>query len=220
MGGVGSRCSLATPKQFVEIQGAPLYLHTLSIFQKMNIFDQIVLVTHPEWVASVFAKMPEALVIGGAETRQGSSYLGLKALSPNPPDIVMIHDAVRPCVSEKIILDNLHGALRFGAVDTCIPSTDTIVHSPCGEKIQAIPLRKEFLRGQTPQTFLYPWIVEAHLLALQNGVFDASDDCQLLLRVPYPVHIVEGAESNFKITTNSDLDNYNNVINCLDKLIP
>ena len=211
MGGSGERCGGAVPKQFALIQNIPIYLHTLKPFRKSALFDQIVLVSHPKWVEKVRAFSPDLIVVEGGKTRQESSFLGLKGFS-DPPDIVMMHDAVRPFVSEKIILDNLAGAIAHGAVDTCVASPDTIVHSPCGKKIHTIPKRKEFLRGQTPQTFRFAWLVQAHEAALREQVTDVSDDCQLVLRSGRSVHVVDGCERNFKITTEFDLIMSNHII--------
>jgi len=204
MGGSGERCGGVIPKQFALIQNIPVYLHTLNALCKSALFDEIVLVSHPEWVDKVRLEVPHAIVVKGGETRQESSFLGLKGFL-DPPDIVMMHDAVRPFVSEKIIHDNLQEAILHGAVDTCIASVDTLVHSPCGEKISSIPKRKEFLRGQTPQTFHFKKLFQAHEAAWRAQVKDVSDDCQLLLSSGSPVRIVYGCERNFKITTGFDL---------------
>src|SRR5690606_18269233 len=107
-------------------------------------------------------KLPSSLTIAiGGETRQLSSYQGLLAFTEKP-DIVLIHDAVRPFVTVEILKNNLLQALIHGAVDTCIASTDTLIQSLDGKTIDHIPKRSHFMRGQTPQTFRYEWILQAH----------------------------------------------------------
>ena len=121
------------------------------------------------------------------------------------PDIVAIHDAVRPFVSEDLLKENVARAILHGAADTCIPSADTLVFAPGGERIEAIPKREEYLRGQTPQTFRFDWICEAHKEAIREGISNASDDCRLVLRRGLPIYVVRGSEGNIKITTEFDL---------------
>lgn len=204
MGGSGSRFGGDVPKQFMLLQNLPVYLHTLQIFQGLKLFDEIVLVCHEDWIPTVRQQAPNTTIIHGGSTRQESSYLGLKGFQ-SPPEIVMIHDAVRPFVSEKIIKDNIEQAKIHRAVDTCIPTADTIVHSVNGKTIDQIPKRDAFLRGQTPQTFHFQLIVDAHEAARKTGILSASDDCQLVLQRGIPVHIVLGSEENIKITTSFDL---------------
>lgn len=199
MGGEGSRFGSAVPKQFHLIGDKKIYLHTLDTFISSGLFDEIVLVCHPDWT-----DLPHVGVVRGGKTRQESSYLGLKGFGEKP-DIVVIHDAVRPFVTEQILKDNVEGAIQWGAVDTCIPSADTIVHAPGGKAIESIPKREEYFRGQTPQSFRMDWILEAHEMALKDGVENASDDCRLVLRQGRKVYVVRGDERNLKITSEFDL---------------
>lgn len=196
MAGNGCRFGGETPKQFLTLGGKKVYTHALDMMIASGLFDEIVLVSHPDWL-----ELPHERVIAGGKTRQESSYRGLQGFR-SKPDIVLIHDAVRPFVTEKILRDNIEAALEFGAVDTCIPSGDTLVYAPGATKIQQIPKRAEYLRGQTPQTFRMDWILEAHERTKETN---ATDDCQLVLQSGKPVHIVTGDEKNIKITTEFDL---------------
>jgi 2-C-methyl-D-erythritol 4-phosphate cytidylyltransferase len=199
MGGEGSRFGSSMPKQFHLIGEKKVYLHTLDRFIESGLFDEIVLVCHPDWI-----DLPHEGVIRGGKTRQESSYAGLKGFRERP-DIVVIHDAVRPFVSERILRENVEGAIEWGAVDTCIASADTLVHAPGGRVIESIPKREEFFRGQTPQSFRMDWIVEAHERAMEEGVENASDDCRLVLRMGRKIYVVAGDEKNIKITSEFDL---------------
>lgn len=207
MGGSGERFGGIVPKQFALLQDEKVYLHTLSRLLKQTWIEEIVLVCHPDWMDRVeeeTASFKSVRVVKGGATRQISSYLGLLGFSL-PPEIVLIHDAVRPFVSDAILEANRDMALQTGAVDTCIPSSDTLVFAPNGKTIDHIPDRSQFLRGQTPQTFRYDWILEAHQKAHEDGVTSATDDCFLMLRQGFPVSIVPGEEENIKITTPFDL---------------
>lgn len=206
MGGSGRRFGAPLPKQFHRLAGKSVYLHTLEAFLSTGFFDEIVLSCHPDWIGAVRKSLPGAScpirIVAGGATRQESSFLGLLELKSRPPRAVVIHDAVRPFVSEEILRENASMALTHGAVDTCIPSADTLVYAPERGRIDSIPERSHFLRGQTPQSFSYPLILGAHRSTRQR---DSSDDCRLAIEAGHQVYIVNGSESNIKITTETDL---------------
>ncbi len=204
LGGTGKRFGSDIPKQFHRLAGKPVFLYALETFLSLNRFDEIILSCHPEKIDEVIRltkSFPNVSVTTGGETRQLSSYRGLKAFR-NKPDIVLIHDAVRPLIDGGIILRNLEAVEETGAVNTCIPSTDTIVHSEKGDYVSEIPDRARYLRGQTPQTFFYPLILRAHET---TGRTDVSDDCRLIAELGHPIRIVSGNDRNLKITSASDL---------------
>lgn len=205
LAGKGARFNSALPKQFHAIGGKKIYLHTLDRLAASGLFEEIILVTAPEWVEEVSRETRDyrARVVAGGASRQESSYLGLLACG-NQTKHVLIHDAVRPFVSQRILEENLAACRAFGAVDTCIPTADTLVYSPGGDTIEAIPTRAHYLRGQTPQSFSYPLILEAHEEAKKANL-TATDDCALVLALDKSVHLLHGEESNIKITTDLDL---------------
>ena len=207
MGGQGLRFGSDIPKQFHRLSGKPIYRVTLEVFLSTDLFDEIVLSCHPDWLplvqeelASMNLPIPIHVVPGG-NTRQESSAKGLQSFK-TPPSIVLIHDAVRPFVSSTILKNNALLAIQHGAVDTCISSTDTLVHSPGGLQIQSIPNRADYYRGQTPQSFSYPLIIRAHQASTRT---DSSDDCRLVMELGHPVFLAEGDEHNLKITSELDL---------------
>lgn len=206
LGGQGIRCQKSIPKQFALLGDKKLYLHTLETFAQIPSIDEIILVCHPDFIDSVKAEIPPYTipinVIAGGKTRQNSSYRGLQQCNKNV-DFVVVHDGARPFISKKIIEENIEKAFLHGAVDTCIPSADTIVHG-IDDKIINIPNRKQYLRGQTPQSFAYNIVMEAHQHAIKQKITNATDDCQLVLALDYPIVIVEGEEQNLKVTTEHD----------------
>ncbi len=205
MAGEGLRFGGSVPKQFQLLAGKKIFRHTLDVFLEAGWVDEIALVCHPDWL-SLVEKEVEGLarVVIGGNSRQESSYLGLKSFQ-KAPDVALIHDAVRPFIDVDLLERNVRGAIDWGAIDTCIPSSDTLVYAPGGKRVAKIPLRSDFLRGQTPQTFQFNLILEAHEKALKDGFLNASDDCQLMLRLGKDVGIVLGDEHNRKITTELDL---------------
>jgi 2-C-methyl-D-erythritol 4-phosphate cytidylyltransferase len=207
MGGSGERFQSATPKQFHRLAGKKVYLYTLETFHESQLFGEIILVCPDSWIDQVkedLVAYSNVKVIAGGKTRQESSLNGLLAAS-DQTRVVVIHDAVRPFVSKEILEQNIAGAMRYRAVDTCIPSADTLVYAPEGNEIAEIPLRSAYLRGQTPQSFDYSLILKAHLEAKEAGICNQSDDCSLVMRGGHPVHVVAGNEENIKITSELDL---------------
>ena len=136
----------------------------------------------------------------GGGTRRESSYCGLLACD-RTIEYVVIHDAVRPFVSEDIIHANMEAVQKYLAVDTCIPTADTIVESH-GSHISSIPNRNFLLRGQTPQSFSFPLIKRAHEEVELNS--DPVCDCYLTLQMGVKPYVVLGEEKNMKITTETD----------------
>ena len=203
MGGSGNRFGSPTPKQFLNLSGKKVYLHTLETFLAFREFAEIFLICHEDYVEEVQQEVSDSRVrvIPGEHTRQDSTYQGLIACGQETTHVV-IHDAVRPFVSQSIIQANLEALKKHDAIDTCIPSADTIVHAKSPDSITSIPNRSEYVRGQTPQSFSYPLILEAHE---KVSDYNASDDCSLVLKLGRPVHIVPGSENNIKITNELDL---------------
>lgn len=199
MAGSSERFEGPIPKQFAPLGEKPLYKYPLQTMEDSQLFDEIALVCHPEWI-------PETrhTVIEGGKSRQESSLKGLKGLK-NTPDIVLIHDAARPFVSKKILRENIQAAIEHKAVDTCIATHDTIVEARKKRWIEKIPDRNKIFRGQTPQTFDYSLLLQGHEEALEQNILNQTDDCALVLRLGKAIFIVLGEESNFKITSPQDL---------------
>ena len=210
MGGTGERFGSPLPKQLHRIGGKPVFIRTLEQFLQLQVWDEIILPTPLKWhelvkkeIAILKTSTPISVILGGT-SRQESSYLGLLAC-PDKTDYVVIHDAVRPFVSPEILQDNIANAIAYFAVDTCIPSADTLIHSTDGNFINTIPNRQEFFRGQTPQSFSFPLILKAHQQAMDDGIKNSSDDCSLVNRLGTPIKVIAGSEYNIKITTELDL---------------
>jgi 2-C-methyl-D-erythritol 4-phosphate cytidylyltransferase len=204
LGGTGKRFGSEIPKQFHRLSGKPIYRVTLDVLLKSRFIDDIILSCHSDWIEKVRQDLqgyPNIQCVVGGASRQESSFRGLLGFKI-PPAVVLIHDAVRPFVSVEILQKNAELALQYGAVNTCIASADTLVHSKTQATIASIPDRSQYLRGQTPQSFSYALILEAHQ---KSKCKDASDDCRLVLDLGHPVWIAQGSEANLKITSELDL---------------
>jgi 2-C-methyl-D-erythritol 4-phosphate cytidylyltransferase len=139
--------------------------------------------------------------VPGGATRQASSWAGLAAMEPC--DVVVVQDGVRPFTSARVIMEAVETARRVGGANVVVRALDTIVECRDGV-IDAIPDRNFLYNGQSPQAFKYELLMEAHRRAAEEGVTEASDDAQLVLRVGGRVGAVEGSYENFKITTYED----------------
>jgi 2-C-methyl-D-erythritol 4-phosphate cytidylyltransferase len=214
--GSGSRMGNADkPKQFLPIYGKPLMIHTIEAFEVHDEIDAIVVVTNEAYIdqVKVWCKQYDLgkikAVVAGGDSRQISVHNGLqavKALSKDPKnDIVLIHDAARPLISQRIITDNIRVCEKYDAVDTVIKASDTIVRRVNEETISDIPARNELYQGQTPQSFKLSLILDAHEYVKTHEVNNVTDDCKLVLSLGKEVRLVEGSKQNFKITTFDDL---------------
>ena len=213
--GTGSRMGNSDkPKQFLLVQGKPLMVQTIEVFDVNPNIDKIVISTNEEYINEVKLMIKQydltkvAKVVAGGATRQISVYnglLGCKEIGAKDDDIIVIHDSARPLISPRIIKDNIECCKAYGAVDTVIKATDTIVKSEDSQTISEIPVRKELYQGQTPQTFKYSLIMEAHNAVKNKEVPNVTDDTKLVLLLGHKVHLVEGDKLNFKITTFDDL---------------
>ncbi|MBK5240774.1 2-C-methyl-D-erythritol 4-phosphate cytidylyltransferase [Clostridium sp.] len=213
-GGKGTRMGIVDqPKQFIDIYGKPIVVHTIEAFDIHEQIDAIAVVCLKEWHEDIkiwtrkFELNKVRWIVDGGETRQESVLNGLRAIEEDvkPDDIVVIHDAARPLISHRIIVGNIEGAKEYGAVDTVIPTSDTIIQSVDDNTISSIPVRKELYIGQTPQSFKYSTIYDAHKSAAKSKLQDSTDDCRLVLNYGEKVHLVAGDKLNFKITTMEDL---------------
>ena len=147
------------------------------------------------------------IVVGGAD-RNGTIVNVLDAIESenglNDDDIIVTHDAVRPFVTDRIIEENIDSAIKYGAVDTVIPATDTIVRSDDGAVIANIPDRSTLYQGQTPQSFNIKLLRECLDSLTEDEKNTLTDACKILVLKNRSVHLVAGEVLNFKITTVGD----------------
>ena len=202
------------PKQFLSIYNKPLIVHTIEAFEMHDDIDMILIVTNDTYIddVKIWCKQYDLTkvqyIVAGGSSRQESVYNGIKKLEKigtKDDDIILIHDAARPLISQTIITDNIESCKKYHAVDTVIPSSDTIIRSIDKETICEIQKRSEQYQGQTPQSFTFKVINDAHEYAKSINNTETTDDCRLVLNMGKEVHLVNGSKLNFKITTFDDL---------------
>ena len=208
--GIGSRCGLDYPKQLAVINGKTILEYSIDVFENHNLIDEIIIVTNPEYKNKVqeltksYKKV--SCVIEGGKERKDSSYNGISAIRDNEAN-VLIHDAVRPLISENIITDCINSLASYNGVCAAIPSTDTIFLIDDEDNIISIPQRKMLRRAQTPQCFKLSVIKEAHLKARKDVNCSVTDDCGLIMNYTNEkIHIIEGDINNIKITYPEDIE--------------
>ena len=219
-GGIGSRVGGETPKQLLPLaDGRSILEHSIDAFEASPSIDEIAVVMHPEWLKeaeticrrNTWHKLTK-IIPGGAE-RWESSWNAIKAFLPSLPLLggaeegILLHDAARPFVSQRIIADVCQALETHEAVTVAVSVTDTLYRTE-DNQVQEIPDRKAFMRAQTPQAFHMDLIAEAFEDAIQKGyITSVTDDVAVLkaFNPSIPVFIVSGEETNKKITYPEDI---------------
>jgi 2-C-methyl-D-erythritol 4-phosphate cytidylyltransferase len=208
-GGAGKRFQGGVPKQFLPLGKRPMIVHTVEAFQRSPSIDAIVVVVPEGWEKrcseelkpSDFTKVQG--VITGGETRQLSCWQALQYLKADPPHICVVHDAARPLVTEEMI----EKAVREGGEGMTfgLRAVDTIVECLGGEITTVLP-REQMYQIQTPQSFPFQVLWDAHRKAQEEGIRAAGDDAGLVLRTGNRVKVIEGDPHNIKVTGPIDLE--------------
>ncbi len=206
-GGVGNRFGADIPKQFNHLSGIPVIVHTL---KKFWICDNIIISSHPDWVDHLKELVFEhsipnvkAIVKGGA-TRQHSVYNALCHEVAEESEVILVHDAVRPFANKELIQSIMLSAIDYGAAIPGLTPKDTIKQISKENLIKQTIDRNTLSMVQTPQGFRYNIIRKAYDNAIDNN-FEGTDSASLVELIGQPVKIIEGDETNIKITTPMDM---------------
>ncbi|MGY4308831.1 2-C-methyl-D-erythritol 4-phosphate cytidylyltransferase/2-C-methyl-D-erythritol 2,4-cyclodiphosphate synthase [Bradyrhizobium sp. USDA 4369] len=205
--GRGLRAGTGGPKQYRAIGGRTVIHRALAAFSEHPDVTVVQPVVNPDDIdvfnAAVSGLRHEVPAHGGA-TRQASVLAGLEALVPHRPDIVLIHDAARPFVTPAVISRAIVAAGTTGAAIPVVPVTDTIKEVGAGGDITATPERAKLRIAQTPQTFKFEVILEAHRRAARDGLTEFTDDAAIAEWAGLTVATFEGDVANMKLTTPED----------------
>lgn len=214
-GGTGQRMNTKTkPKQFLELNGKPIIIHTIDHFENHPMIDAIAIVCLQDWIPqlkSILAKFhieKVRWIVPGGESGQMSIKNGLRTLSEDPsvPDdaIVLIHDGVRPLINEHTVSQNIACAIRYGNAITAVPATETIINVTEKEEVANILDRDQCMMARAPQTFRLSDILSLHKRAEAESLTGMIDSAMLASHYGVALHVVEGPFENIKITTPSD----------------
>ena len=224
-GGIGSRMGNAEkPKQYLNVGGKPIILHTIEKFVVNEEFEKIIVLVPESWISYTkdiinkhLKRVEKVEVMAGGSDRNSTIMNAINYIEEkfglDDDTIIVTHDAVRPFVTHRIIMDNIKAAVKVGACDTVIPATDTIVESIDGEKISSIPDRSKVYQGQTPQSFRAKRLKELYLSLTAEEKAILTDAAKIYLLKGEAVHLVSGEVFNIKITYPYDLTVAETLIN-------
>ena len=202
------------PKQFLEMYNKPIIIHTLEHFQNHPMIDAIVVVCIESWIPYLkellykFRIGKVKAVVPGGETGQLSIFHGLKAakeIAENKRAIVLIHDGVRPLITEKLITDNIESVKMYGSAITSAKVKETIlVVDEKDSSIDYVPSRNNSRVAKAPQSFWLDDILAIHEKALEKGETIWVDSCTMMQEYGFKMHLIDGPSQNIKITTPED----------------
>ena len=216
-GGIGTRMgNIEKPKQFMEVAGKPIIIHTIEKFVIHQEFRMVLVLTPKQWIKHtqdlIRKYIPQSLqvvVLEGGQDRNETLMNAIRYIENEygleEDTVIVTHDSVRPFVSHRIIQENIQAGLKWDACDTVIPATDTIVESRDGELIASIPDRSQMYQGQTPQTFRAKLLKETYESLSEEEKSILTDACKIMVMKGIDVHMVQGEVSNIKITYPYDI---------------
>ena len=213
-GGTGQRMGAGLPKQFIEVYGKPIIIHTLDIFEECESIDEIYIACKADYINKLnklikrFDISKVKKVVPGGNTGQDSIYNACKAAYENNDHaFVLIHDGVRPCIDSDLIKQNIKMAEEKGNAVTCTAMYETPIVSTGGLAVEDTPPRKDYYTAQAPQTFEISEVIAAHeeIRKTNPGYDGIIDTCTLMKHLGKTVNILPGARGNIKLTTPEDL---------------
>ncbi len=223
-GGAGRRMnSRSLPKQFLQVYGKPIIIHTLEHFEYHPEIDEIDVVCLKNWIDELkgmlkrFGIMKVRSIVPGGDTGHASICRGLDAMRPvtADEDIVLIHDGVRPLINEELITANISAVRKYGNAITCEPARESVVVSPDGKNITDVPNRYNLYVAKAPQSFRFKEIYEAYGIAQKEG-YGTIDSAHLYGIQKRPMHMLQSTKNNMKITEPADFYIYKALYEALE----
>lgn len=211
-GGTGQRMNTKTkPKQFLELHGKPIIVHTIEQFENHPLIDGIVVVCLESWIPVLNKLLKKngiekvSSVVPGGDTGQGSIRNGIYEAARLYPDdsVILIHDGVRPLIDEDTITSCINSVYDHGNAITVVPAIETIIRGD-GNTISDVMDRKTCFMARAPQCFVLKDIYEAHNRAVEEGREDFIDSASMMRHYGHDLYMVEGGSENIKITTPPD----------------
>lgn len=217
-GGIGTRMGSDCPKQYMSVDDRPIISYTMDRFVEHPAIDAFVIVIAPQWKAFFESKcspsrQPVYFAAPG-ETRQYSIYNALNVAMEHysENDVVIIHDAVRPLVSLRLISECLEGCSHYDGVLPVIPVKDTIYQSVDGTTISSLLDRRTLYAGQSPEAFRLGRYYAAHTSMDSSELLRINGSTELAYKMGLSIKLIEGDDRNFKITTPWDLIQFQQII--------
>lgn len=221
-GGVGARMGQDIPKQFINVYDKPVIVYTMEAFQIHPNIDEIEIVCLEGWHEIVYAYAKQfgitklKNVVNGGINGQDSIRNGLEDIASrhqNDNDIVLVHDAIRPMLTQDIISDNIRVCKKYGNAITVVPCTAAMLKTFDGLSSEEQVPRDNLKTTQTPQTFYLNDILDAHREALEKGITKSVASCTLYIELGRKLYMSIGSEKNLKLTTLDDIDIFKALLN-------
>ena len=213
-GGVGKRMnSRVKPKQFINVYGKPIIIHTLELFDNHEEIDAIAVACLEDWIPYLeellekFDIRKVKKIVPGGASGQESIYNGLKAaeeIAGGEKSIVLIHDGVRPLIHAKTISDNIASVKEHGSAITSVTVKETVLVVSKDNSIDSVPKREDTRLARAPQSFYLDEIIGAHRKAIAENRFDFIDSCSMMQYYGKKLYLIQGPQENIKITTPDD----------------
>ncbi|MBQ9228849.1 MAG: 2-C-methyl-D-erythritol 4-phosphate cytidylyltransferase [Eubacterium sp.] len=216
-GGVGSRMGGDKPKQYLSVKGKPIIIYTIEKFFTVPAFEKIIVLCPKKWVEHtknliekhIAPAADKIAVIEGGDTRNETIMNAIKFIEAegklDEDTVIVTHDSVRPFVTHRIITENIAAAQAYGACDTVVPATDTIVEARDNKVITYIPDRSKMYQGQTPQSFKALKLKEMYESLSEDEKSILTDAAKIFVIKGEKVALVQGETYNMKITYPYDL---------------
>ena len=221
-GGVGARMGQDIPKQFINVYDKPVIVYTLEAFQKHPSIDAIEVVCLDGWhdvlwaYAKQFGIAKLENIVSGGKNGQDSIRNGLYDIASRhngSDDIVLVHDAIRPMVSNDIISDNIRVCRQYGNAITVVPCTAAMLKTFDSLSTEEQVPRDNLKITQTPQAFFLQDIIAAHKEALEKGITNSVASCTMYIELGRKLYMSEGSEKNLKLTTAEDIEIFKALLN-------
>lgn len=221
-GGVGSRMGQDIPKQFINVYDRPVIIYTLQAFQKNANIDEIEVVCLDGWhdilraYARQFRISKLENIVSGGKNGQDSIRNGLCDIYKRHREkdtVVLIHDAIRPMVSDDIITDNIRVCRQYGNAVTVVPCTAAMLKTYDSIMTEEQVPRDNLKITQTPQAFFINDIIQAHEEALARGITNSVASCTMYIELGRRLYMSKGSEKNLKLTTTEDIEIFKALLN-------
>ena len=221
-GGVGQRMGQDIPKQFINVDNIPVIVYTMAAFQKHPEIDAIEIVCVDGWHEVLYAYAKQFGIsklengVSGGKNGQDSIRNGLYDIAKrhnDDNDLVLIHDAIRPLLSEEIISDNIRVCKEHGNAITVIPCNAAMLKTYDGIHSETQVPRDNLKETQTPQTFFLKDIIAAHKEALEKGIVASVASCTMYIELGRKLYMCKGSEKNIKLTTVEDVEIFKALLN-------
>ena len=224
-GGRGMRMGQEIPKQFLTVEDKPVIAYTMEAFQKHPDIDVIAVVCVEGWdsILAAYARQYGISklrhIVPGGENGQTSIRNGVFELERHyaPDDLVLIHDAIRPLVSQDIISECIATARERGSAIVAIPCQEAMLETEDQRSSRRVCPRENLKRTQTPQGFPLGRIAGAHRRALERGITNSVASCTLMVELGEPVYFCAGSEKNIKLTTPDDMEIFRALLHLRDR---